>query len=106
MDKKEFAANFAAAAEAHPSQGDQADNFCSYLRGYAQTINDHTFEEAADFIDELYGELYIANEELAGYREVGDNDEWQVVDLSKLPKAELVALVRSLTATVNAHRRL
>jgi hypothetical protein len=75
MDKNEFAAKFDAAAKARPSQGDQADRFCSFLRGYALTINDHTFEEAADFIDELFGQLYEANEELAGYRGQDDDGE-------------------------------
>lgn len=68
MDKKEFAAKFGSAAKARPSQGDQADRFCSFLRGYAATINDQTFDEAAEFIDELFVQLYEANEELAGYR--------------------------------------
>ena len=69
ITKEQFANAFASANAARPTQGDKADHFCSFLRGYAQTINDHTFEAAADFIDELFGELWVANEELSGSRE-------------------------------------
>jgi hypothetical protein len=93
LTKAQFAEQFAKSVSERNSQGDRADHFCSFLRGYALTINDHTFEDAADFIDELFGELWAANEELAGYR-VHDLEHEKAPDLSAMSKYEILALVR------------
>ncbi len=74
----------------------RAERLCNYLRSYALTINDHTFTEAADLIDELYGLWFVAEEQVGSQAA----DEARAEALADAEEAQAEALANDAAPSV------